>query len=147
METMMTHTAEQKVKYLILAAHARYNDGDAYDLSALSGDEIDAAWAHLVEADEHWDSQNEVRGGEVETGIKCDWSRHYESKSVAAQLPDGSWVGWTYWYGGGKHGEPEGIDWIDEAYDLACIEEEKLVVVRTFTKPEPATASSTGEAS
>lgn len=37
-------------------------------------------------------------------------------------------------YGGGKHGEPEAIDWIEHAYNLDCIEEEKLVVVRTFSK-------------
>ena len=53
-------------------------------------------------------------------------------------MPDGSWVGWTYWYGGGKYGEPEAIDWMDDAYDLACTEEEKVVTVRTFTKQVPA---------
>lgn len=134
MTAEVKHTAEQKVKYLILSAHARLNDGDAYDLSKLSGQEIDAAYDQLVESDEHWDAQGEVRGGEIETGLKCDWSRHYESKAVAAQLPDGTWVGWTYWYGGGKHAEPEAVDWIDYAYDLKCIEEEKLVTVRTFSK-------------
>lgn len=35
---------------------------------------------------------------------------------------------------GGKHGEPEAIDWIEHAYDVECKEEEKLVVVHTFTK-------------
>lgn len=134
MAETVKHTAEQKVKYLILSAHARLNDGDAYDLSKLSGEEIDAAYDQLVGNDEHWDAQGEVRGGEIETGLKCDWSRHYESKAVAAQLPDGTWVGWTYWYGGGKHGEPEAVDWIDDAYDLNCTEEEKLVRFRTFSK-------------
>jgi hypothetical protein len=76
----------------------------------------------------------ELREGQVETKLDCDWSRHYESKSVAAKMLDGSWVGWTYWYGGGKHGEPESIPWMEEAYDLDCVEEEKMVVVRTFTK-------------
>jgi hypothetical protein len=68
----------------------------------------------------------------VETHLSCPSSRHYESDAVAAKAPDGSWVGWTYWYGGGKHGEPEAIDWIEDAYDVICAEEEKLVVVRTF---------------
>ena len=49
-------------------------------------------------------------------------------------MPDGSWVGWTYWYGGGKHAEPEVMDWMGEAYPLDCVEEEKMVTVRTFTK-------------
>lgn len=79
---------------------------------------------------------DEFREGEVETNIEAPWSRNYESKSVAAQMSDGSWVGWTYWYGGGKHANPEEIEWMGDAYDLECVEEEKLVVVRTFTKKE-----------
>lgn len=67
------------------------------------------------------------------TDLKCEYSRHYESDAVAAKLSDGTWVGWTYWYGGGKHGEPEGIEWMSDAYEVNCIEEEKLVVVQTFT--------------
>lgn len=82
------------------------------------------------------DYKYEMREGAIETGLPCEHSRHYESKSVAAQASDGSWGGWTYWYGGGKHGEPESIDWMNEAYDLDCKEEEKLVVVRTFSKKE-----------
>lgn len=138
MTNTVTHTPAQKVKYLVLGVHARFNDGEVATLSSLTGEDIDAAYDQLVEADEHWDAQSEVRSGEFETDIECDWSRHYESKSVAAQLPDGSWVGWTYWYGGGKHSEPEAIGWIDDAYHVTCAEEEKVVNVRTFSKPEDA---------
>jgi hypothetical protein len=49
-------------------------------------------------------------------------------------MADGSWVGWTYWSGGGKHGEPESISWMSEAYELDVKEEEKLVIVQTFSK-------------
>lgn len=69
----------------------------------------------------------------METGLPAPSSRHYESEAVAYQYVDGSWVGWSYWYGGGKHGEPEAIDWMEDAYDVNCTEEEKVVVVRTFT--------------
>lgn len=89
-------------------------------------------------AEECSDIKGDFRSGDVETGLPCEYSRHYESKAVAAQMVDGSWVGWTYWYGGGKHGEPEAIDWIDDAYDLDVTEEEKLVVVRTWKKKEKA---------
>lgn len=134
MTDTVKHTPAQKVKYLILSAHAAHNDGEIAEFAALSGEEIDGAYSELVDADDHWDAQSEVRAGEIETGLNCDWSRHYESKAVAAKLPDGSWVGWTYWYGGGKYAEPEAIEWIDDAYDLTCIEEEKVVTVRTFSK-------------
>lgn len=124
-------TPEQKVKSLIVAKAVEF--GSEVNDHGFAGDP-DAAYNWLVEQDAHWDAMNEVREGEAETGIPCDWSRHYESKSVAAKCDDGSWVGWTYWYGGGKHGEPEAIDWIEDAYDLAVTEEEKLVTVRTFAK-------------
>lgn len=105
---------------------------DNQEIVSLTEDTID----DLYEAfhDDMYDLKNEFREGDVETNLPCDYSRHYESKSVAAKIPDGSWVGWTYWYGGGKHGEPEAIGWMEYAYDLDVIEEEKMVIVRTFTK-------------
>jgi hypothetical protein len=77
---------------------------------------------------------SELREGTVETEIPCTQSRNYESKSVAAQAVDGTWVGWTYWYGGGKNAEPDDIDWMDKSYDLDVKEEQKTVTHRTFTK-------------
>ena len=120
-------TPIQKIKYLIVTRAGREL---AYPCK-----DIDAIYAY-DEDDELWDALSEVREGEVETGLPCEYSRHYESYSVAAKLPDGSWVGWTYWYGGGKHGEPESIDWMEDGYDLDCLEEVKLTTVRTFTKRE-----------
>ena len=79
--------------------------------------------------------QKRVRSSGTNTGLECELSHHYESNAVAAKLPDGSWVGWTYWYGGGKHGEPEAVDWMDDAYAVDCAEEQKMVTVRTFTQP------------
>lgn len=96
---------------------------------------IEEAWHWAKENDLHWDAIQEFRSGyDEETKIECDHSRHYESKSVAKQLDDGTWVGWTYWYGGGKHGEPEAVDWMGYAYFLDVKEEEKVVTIRTFTK-------------
>ncbi len=120
-------TPEQKLKWAILVSAK----DDAPDVTEENVDEL---YDQLVEEDMHWDAKNELREGKVETKLPCPWSRHYESKSVAAKMPDGSWVGWTYWYGGGKHGEPESIDWMEEAYDLDCTEEERIMVVQTFTK-------------
>lgn len=63
-----------------------------------------------------------------ETEIDPEYSRHYESKSVAKQFGE-HWIGWTYWYGGGKHGEPSAVEWIDDAYFLNVKEETKVVQV------------------
>lgn len=120
---------EYKLKYAILALQALWEDKEIPD--NLTEEDIEDLWD---EADCLQDAKSEIRCGDVETNVECDYSRHYESKSVAAQCPNGEWVGWTYWYGGGKYGEPEAIDWIQHAYDLDCVEEQKMVTVRTFSK-------------
>jgi hypothetical protein len=78
--------------------------------------------------------KDEFRYGGEETNIKAPYSRHYESKSVAAEMYDQSWVGWTYWYGGGKHGCPSEIDWIENAYEVTFTEQVITRLERTFTK-------------
>lgn len=123
---------EYKIKYAILTDVFAGNDQEIS--STLTEEEIEDLWDENY--DEVQDCKYEFREGQVETDIPCEFSRHYESSSVAAQCPDGTWVGWTYWYGGGKHGEPEAIDWIEHAYNLECVEEEKLLVVRTFSKKD-----------
>ncbi len=101
-------------------------------------DNFEAEFEEKLEDGEYedyfYDAKNEIRGGEIETDISPEYSRHYEVKSVAAKAEDGSWIGWNYYYGGGKHGEPSEMDWIEDAYDLDCEEEEKLVIVRKFKK-------------
>jgi hypothetical protein len=124
-------TPEQKLKWAILMKVAQWSDENPPDVTA---ENVDRLYELADDADALCDAREEIRCSGIDTDIKCDWSRHYESKSVAAQMPDLSWVGWTYWYGGGKHAEPSAIDWMDSAYDLDCKEEEKVVTVRTFSK-------------
>jgi len=82
-----------------------------------------------------YEARENIRETGEETGISSDnHSRHYESEEVAAKMSDGTWVGWTYWHGGGKHGEPAAIDWIGDAYYLSCEEKEVLTIQRTWTK-------------
>lgn len=128
-------TPEQKLKWMCIAAIEF--DGKP---SVIDASNVDEVYEALDDDDDGslQDAREEIREGDVETGLQTEWSRHYESKAVAAQAPDGTWVGWTYWYGGGKHGDPQSIEWMDEAYNLNCAEEEKLVTVRTFTKAETA---------
>jgi hypothetical protein len=125
-------TPEQKLKHLILTRAIA--DGVFTAEDDLVAENIDDLYSDLCDNGDQWDYQNDVRDGEVETGLPCDYSRHYEAKAVAAKMLDGSWIGWTYWYGGGKHAEPEAIDWMNEAYALTLTEEEKVVTVQTFAK-------------
>lgn len=124
-------TPSQKIKHAILNLATQWGVSCQ---PAVTVDNVDALYDALVDQDGHWDAESEIREGDEDTGLPCEYSRHYESKSVAAKMPDGSWVGWTYWYGGGKHGAPDEIDWMGAAYDLNCVEEERLVTIKTFTK-------------
>ena len=82
------------------------------------------------------DQLEEFRESGEETDLPCEWSRYYESYHVGRQLDDGTWVGWTYWYGGGKHAYPEEMPWLEDAVFLDVKEEEKMVVVKTFSVRE-----------
>ena len=127
-------TPYQKLQHLILSKAAKW---DEIELGEVTPENIDDLWDEYENQDSIYDATNEIRQSwDEETDIPCEWSRHYESKSVAAKMPDGSWVGWTYWYGGGKHGEPAAIDWMESAYNIDCVEEARVVTVRTFTKRE-----------
>ena len=128
-------TPQQKIKLLII--NEAIEDGIEFEHpEIITEDNISDVYSALDEADECaiQDISSEIRQGDVETDLECEWSRHYECKAVASKMSDGSWVGWTYWYGGGKHGEPDSIEWIEYAYDLDVKEEEKMVLVRTFKK-------------
>ncbi len=131
-------TPSQKLKLAILFRAKMFDDSIPLDAAALSVDGalVDRTYDDLEENDggSLQDARNEIREGQVETKLETDWSRHFEAKAVAMKTPDGSWIGWTYWFGGGKHAEPEAIEWIGEAYDLDCKEEEKTLTVQTFTK-------------
>lgn len=70
----------------------------------------------------------------METGLPENYSRNYESKEVAIKTPDQSWVGFTYWYGGGKHANPGKIDWMSDTYNVSMKEQVETVIVQKFSK-------------
>ncbi len=101
---------------------------------------VDTAYNRVVADFPHTmqDARSECRQGTEETSLPVNAHfrilRHYEATSVAARMVDGSWVGWLYWHGGGKHGEPDALDWMGDAYHLDVTEEERVVTVRQFLK-------------
>lgn len=127
-------TPENKIRREILRSVQRHNP-DEFDFGPLeTDDQVTEAYSILRDSGANYDAEQDYRSGQVETDIPAPSSRNYSSRSVAAQTAEGEWVGWTYWYGGGKHANPECLEWMKDAYDLKCVEEEKLVVVRTFSR-------------
>jgi len=138
----MSMTPEQILKAAIIEQVAQWINDDGVDDLLLEGpfdtqEKIDAAFEAIEEhylEDEASEAESELRGSYThETGIQTQYSRYYESKAVARRFGD-KWVGWTYWYGGGKHGEPESVEWIEHAYFVEAKEETQVVLV--FSRPE-----------
>jgi hypothetical protein len=127
-------TAEQEIKAEII--RQAIETGEFTHEGEVTVDNVNALWDELSEDGDDQDARSEFRQSGEETGLECQYSRHYESEAVARQLSNGKWVGWTYWHGGGKHSDPDSIDWMEEAYFLNVVEEEKMVTVRTFSKQD-----------
>ena len=119
----MKLTAPEKIQQLIL----KIATGKVYAAS----EEIEQGWSDAVEEDLLHDAENEVRNSGIPTKLKGPSSYHFEAKEVAIKVLDGSMVGFTYWYGGGKHGGGDEVEWIDFAYDVEMREEMQLVKVFT----------------
>lgn len=122
-------SAPDKAMWLIMANVATWNNIQLpYPLY-----NVNEVWGRLKEEypDDLQDATEEVRtSGEVANGIEEAYDRHYEIDMVAHQLPDKTWICHEYWHGGGKHGCPESVPWIDDAFDIECVKEEKVVEVK-----------------
>lgn len=75
---------------------------------------IDAVWDERRWDDDYCDqisdTEGEFRQGQVKTELPTSSSRHYECYEVAHKFHDGVWVGWTFWFGGEKWGQPRDIE-------------------------------------
>jgi hypothetical protein len=106
------------------------------DITSLTAEELQDLIDDLCDKHdcEFYDAMSDWRTGGVSAdGLPVFSSRHYETDQVAGETPFG-WVSWTYWYGGGKHGNPEEIEWIEDAYFVDVVEEEVTITKRTFSK-------------
>jgi len=131
---------EMKIKRHILMSMLTEKQIDECDWIDLSTEEgVSQAWDVAEGYDDIFadteiiDDEEEFRCSGESTDLTCSrYNRHYESEQVAMKLACGTFVSWTYWSGGVKHGEPDAVDWIEDAYEVDCKEERKLIVVRTY---------------
>ena len=128
-------TPEQRIKREILtrASEAHW---EPFTLPELTAKNIDDAYDVLMDecGSTVQDEEMEFRGGGVITDIQPKLNYHFPSESHAIKLQDGGWVGWTFYYGGGRHDDPEAVDWMEYAYEVDMTEETK--VVQVFKKVE-----------
>ncbi len=128
-------TAQQKYIQLIVSRNIEHNclpDFSLFEICDINNPEEIDKYYKEDKYGNIYDTEAEVKEGDYKTDIPCEWSRHYETESVAVLALDKSYIGWTRFFGGGKHSEPEAID--IEPYDLDCHEESKMMIVRAFSK-------------
>lgn len=118
-------TPSQKLKWTILQSPCSGESlvGSTVEITAKYIDE-------LFEASKDELEMEEERGAEYETSLRAPYNRNYECCIRAREAPDGSWIAWPYWYGGGKHGCPEAIPWIEDAFEIESWTE--IQIVRCF---------------
>jgi hypothetical protein len=115
-------TPTQKLELTIAINTAKYVDISESDIDTMIVQEGEINFIYYIQEEYHseWESfKDEIRHGTYNLhDFPSPYSRHLECKQVAAKMYDGSFVAWNYWYGGGKHTEPEYAEWIDSAYDV-----------------------------
>lgn len=126
-------TAPQLLKAAIIMKVIEWQQAKEVLFLDVTHENIDQAYDDVHELGLLDDAVYEIRQSGIDTGLPCPSSRHYECDAVAIQVGD-KWVGFNYWYGGGKHGEPEAIDWIDDAYFVKATP--KVITSYDFEKEE-----------
>lgn len=129
-------TAEQCVKLEIIKRVASKNnvrlfkDEHMYDVI---GDTFNTGFEGEYE-DDFQEILYEIRdeGFEVNLSTKT-YSRHYEVDCYVLEI-EGKWIAYDYYYGGGKHGEPEEFDWLSTCRYVNCEERVVTKVERTFSE-------------
>jgi hypothetical protein len=124
-------TPRQKIRWLVLDTLARWRMTAPPPYPCPN---VDALFHAEEGSGDRYDACEEVRCSGEDTGLSAGGSRNYEATAVAKDLPDRTWVGWTYYHGGGKHSNPGEIPWMEDAYNVTVREETRVVLV--FSKPD-----------
>lgn len=125
--------AQQLLRKAILLKAVDFKNIEPFK-DGLSGDEIDKLYESYDRWNELADPWNEIRYSGIDCNLEATtWSRHYEVDSKAIKIDD-KWIQFDYYYGGGKHGEPENFDYIENAIIVDCTEEQITITKYNFSE-------------
>jgi hypothetical protein len=63
--------------------------------------------------------------------------RYYEAKYVVKEVEPGVFLGWNYYYGGGKHSAPDEIEWLSNLEFVDVVKEIRPMPVYMVTTKTP----------
>ena len=81
--------------------------------------------------------EEEIRVGNVRTGLVPEFRSYVESEAVAIPVTGipSLYIGWTYFFGGGKYSEPNAIEWMENCYLVKA--KDRVQTVRFFERDVP----------
>ena len=81
---------------------------------------------------------HEFRESGEEIDDKVQQDRYYCYQDVARKITgsDELYLGWTYYFGGGKHAQPAEVEWMEDCYLLKCRKVEETRIVKVYEKVE-----------
>ena len=134
----MGMTAEQVVKLEIIKRAVKENDILVFK-DEYTSETIDELYDDALNG-EYSDEVNEeyynIRHDGEEINLPTSrTSRHYEVDTHVLKIDD-NWIAFDYYYGGGKHSEPDSIDWLDTCRFVYCEEKVVTQTIRTFKELE-----------
>ena len=122
-------------KYIVEYANKQGYSGFGFSGPLDTEIEIEEAYADMYNQI-GCDAVQDVMEGDWKTNIPPAFSRHCETESVAVKDNYGDYIGFTRYYGGGKHFDD--YSWydisIEYAYYLTCEEKQVLTTERTWAK-------------
>lgn len=122
-------------KYIVEYAIEGWNEYFLWNEPLDTEKQIDKAFLYMLDQI-GCDAMQDKMCGQWKTNVSPDFSRHCETESVAVKDNCDNYIGFTRYYGGGKHFDE--YSWYDlsveNAYYLACEEKEVLTIQRTWAK-------------
>lgn len=132
---------DEKYKEPIEVFRVKYNSLNLEDVNNFDEDKVIEFYEEVEY--EKWedyirDIVSDFRESGEEIDNKVEQDRYYCYQDVAKKITGSEdlYLGWTYYFGGGKHAQPDQVEWMEDCYLLTCREVEETRIIKIYEKVE-----------
>jgi|SRR4028118_11929 hypothetical protein len=144
-----TYEEDQEYKYSIEQFRLKYDAFNLEDVDNFDEDKLQEFYEELNYGE--WEEiVRDVIYGFRYSGENADdkvyEDRYYCYREVCKKITGSDdfskrgsselYLGWTYYFGGGKHSQPEEVEWMEDCYLLKVREVEETRVVKVYERVE-----------